>query len=273
MYIKTDGTKFVGKSDLWSSVDEARSHINKFINTLDDEKFANALEYKLGFGKHETDNVTRCLRSTLTRIITQDTVEGWISEILDVLVLFNGMQMLNRKSSSLEQFSKSFQLSSDIEAKRALGARSYWRGKQFICTSSSTLGLPAFLIYAVFVDRTEVAMYDAAYVLEHPVPNGLVFDLPPEGVSQMLSTLIKTICEDVQVEVSREDVPIRESNRITHVKRATGVRSYSAPPPKGNHSLAAFKYKVVVDNGRLEIYVRSLEELKELRRQLLSDEL
>lgn len=86
-------------------------------------------------------------------------------------------------------------------------------------------------------------------------------DLPSEGVSQMLSILIKTICGEADVTVTEDVAPIAAS------------RNVNSKPGKRNFSSAAatqFKYLVDIDNGRMKIYVKSLEELKELRRQLLN---
>lgn len=125
LYVKSDGTKFAGASDHWHDVNSAADHINKFILVLSEEKFSDELAKTLGFGLHEVQNVQRCTIAALSRITSQKDVESWITEILDVLVLFNSQQMINRKSSELELFSKSFQLEGNIESKRALGARSY----------------------------------------------------------------------------------------------------------------------------------------------------
>lgn len=134
-----------------------------------------------------------------------------------------------------------------------------------MCTSGDTFYLPAFLIYVLFAERTDSVIYDNKFTLLHPVPNGLVFDLPSEGVSQMLSILIKTLCGEIDVDVTREHTPIVASAAAaTRIRGASGKRQFSTTTAS-----TKFKYLVDVDNGRLKIYVQSLQELKDLRRQLL----
>lgn len=125
LYIKTDGTKYVGDSIAWTNLDEARLHITEFISVLQTQQLTDELVKVLGFSTSEADHVRLCTVAALTRLVSQPDVESWVSEVLDILVLFNAQQMITRKASGLELFRNSYQLSSDIEGKRALGARLY----------------------------------------------------------------------------------------------------------------------------------------------------
>lgn len=135
-----------------------------------------------------------------------------------------------------------------------------------MCTSSDTLHLPSFLIYVLFAERTESVFYDESFVLSHPIPQGLVFDLPSEGVSQMLSTLIRVICgeADATITVDSTLTPVERSSKPVKMGSFTSQRrEYSTTTPN------IFKYMVVV--GDMKIFVKTKRDLDELRRDLKAD--
>jgi len=106
--------------------------------------------------------------------------------------------------------------------------------------------------------------YDESYVLSHPAPQGLVFDLPSEGVSQMLSTLIKVVCGEAEATVTVDSVPALEQRAPREERKGssfTSKRSFSTSTRDNN-----FKYLVVV--GDMRIYVKTKQDLFDLRRDL-----
>lgn len=143
-----------------------------------------------------------------------------------------------------------------------------------MCTNSSEFSLTSFLIYVVFIERTDYAKNGKLFKLSGPTPQSISFAFPPEAVPVLLQNLILSLAEKLSgITASVQSVPSERTSKTSDTVATKFKSNGKFGQERRNYSTSSrqnHKYKVVVP-GVCEIYCSSRSELDEVIDRLIRE--